>query len=537
MKPNSFCTISTNKCKHELVIFLLTLSIHHPEASVYILSDKETSLEILNMSPKIKLNMKWFIELDEYSNKSRADMEREGIWHNFLKNKMKVINKALENEEDTLFLDSDMVILDEINDIEKDKKVGLSPQFIRKKNVEETGYYNAGMLWTNSKEVSDYWIEITEPNHSCAEQINMKKLEKYEYFTFGENYNLQSWRFILGLETTQQIANNINIKKGKLYYKSERLKTIHTHFNKGSNIFSTINEHLLSKMRACKMYKELCSIRRGIRGKWEIYIPDNKIMLGMWHHNNDSFRELAMKWKLKIKDVDIIMERVGNCMIYPGIYLYDRPTLEWLEESIMRSNLFLLGNGDIKLEGEALKKQRVNVKPWIFWPRRPMILEDYMETNKTKSYEKRNTTVVFIGNIENPVQNKYRKNKEWIKIVDNYHCTMGRVHKFSQEEYLEELHNSKYGLCLRGYGSKCHREVELMALGTVPIVTDEVSVSSYINPLIENVHYKKISKVEDWKEPSKEEWEKMSKACVKWYEENIHSRNSWELTIKTILYT
>ena len=84
--------------------------------------------------------MKWFIELDEYSNKSRADMERQGIWHNFLKNKMKVINKALENEEDTLFLDSDMVILDEINDIEKDKKVGLSPQFIRKKNEPKNTY-------------------------------------------------------------------------------------------------------------------------------------------------------------------------------------------------------------------------------------------------------------------------------------------------------------------------------------------------------------------------------------------------------------
>ena len=79
MKPNSFCTISTNKCKHELVIFLLTLSIHHQGSPVYILSDKETSLEILNMSPKIKLDMKWFIELDEYSNKSRAEMEREGI--------------------------------------------------------------------------------------------------------------------------------------------------------------------------------------------------------------------------------------------------------------------------------------------------------------------------------------------------------------------------------------------------------------------------------------------------------------------------
>jgi len=537
MKPNSFCTISTNKCKHELTIFLLTLSIHHPESSVYILSDKETSLEILNMSPKIKLDMKWFIELDEYSNKTRFEMENEGIWSNFQMMKANVIEKALEKEEDTLFLDSDMVILDEINDINKDKNLGVSPQFIKEKNVKEVGYYNGGMLWTNNKEVPKDWIEFTKTSR-YFDQASIEDLaKKYSYFEFGENYNLQSWRFILGLETTQQITNNINIKKGKLYYKSERLKTIHTHFNKGSNIFSRINDHILSKMRACKMYKELCSIRRGIRGKWEIYIPDNKIMIGMWHHNNDSFRELAMKWKLKIKDVDIIMERTPNCMIYPGIYLYDRPTLEWLEESIMRSNLFLLGNGDIKLEGEALKKQRVNVKPWIFWPRRPMILEDYIEINKTKSYEKRNTTVVFIGNIENQVQNKYRENKEWIKIVDNYHCTIGQVHKFSQEEYLEELHNSKYGLCLRGYGSKCHREVELMALGTVPIVTDEVSVSSYINPLIENIHYKKISKVEDWKEPSKEEWEKMSKACVKWYEENIHSRNSWELTIKTILYT
>ena len=36
-------------------------------------------------------------------------------------------------------------------------------------------------------------------------------------------------------------------------------------------------------------------------GKWEIYIPDSKLMMGMWHHNNDSFRELAMQWKLKKK--------------------------------------------------------------------------------------------------------------------------------------------------------------------------------------------------------------------------------------------
>jgi hypothetical protein len=537
MKPNSFCTISTNNCRSELVIFLLTLSVHHTGAPVYIMSDKETSLEILNMTPKIKLDMKWFIELDEYNNKSRAEMEKEGIWDRFLKNKMRIINEALEKEEDTMFLDSDMVILDEINDIDKEKMVGLSPQFIKEKNVNETGYYNAGMLWTNSKEVSDYWIEITQPNHSCAEQIYMKKLEKFDYFTFGENYNLQSWRFILGLEKTQQIANNIITKNDKLYYKDKRLKTIHTHFNAKNNIFQSINEFLIGRLRSCKMYKELCCINRGITGKWQIYIPDNKIMPGMWYHTNDSFRELAALWKLNNKDIEIKMSRIGNCMLYPEIYLYDRPTLEWLEERIMKSSLFMLGNGDMKVEGTSLKAQGLNVKPWIFWPRRPMVLENYIYTTKIKSYDERKSNITFIGNIENSVQNKYRENKKWIKLVDNYHCTLGKVHKFTQEDYIQNLHNSRYGLCLRGYGSKCHREVELMAVGTVPIVTPEVNVESYINPLVENVHYIKINNVEEWKEPTVEEWEKMSQACVKWYNENIHSKKSWNLTINTILYT
>ena len=57
------------------------------------------------------------------------------------------------------------------------------------------------------------------------------------------------------------------------------------------------------------------------------------------------------------------------------------------------------------------------------------------------------------------------------------------------EDYLMKLSQSKYGLCLRGYGSKCHREVELMAFGTVPIITPEVSIKSNMNPPIENVHY------------------------------------------------
>ena len=56
-----------------------------------------------------------------------------------------------------------------------------------------------------------------------------------------------------------------------------------------------------------------------------------------------------------------------------------------------------------------------------------------------------------------------------------------------------KLRNSRFGLCLRGYGSKCHREVELMAFGTVPIVTQDVSINDFTDPPIEDVHYILVS--------------------------------------------
>ena len=87
---------------------------------------------------------------------------------------------------------------------------------------------------------------------------------------------------------------------------------------------------------------------------------------------------------------------------------------------------------------------------------------------------------------------KYRFNNEnWENILSKFHLTGNHKHLFSQEIYLKLLSESKFGLCLRGYGSKCHRDIELMALGTVPIFTPEVSID-YNDPLIENYHYIKI---------------------------------------------
>ena len=61
-----------------------------------------------------------------------------------------------------------------------------------------------------------------------------------------------------------------------------------------NNIFDSINQFFLSKLRACKMYKELCCINRGKTGKWQIYIPDNKKVMGYPYMD---FKKFVKNWR------------------------------------------------------------------------------------------------------------------------------------------------------------------------------------------------------------------------------------------------
>jgi len=540
VKPSSFSSICTSNCAFELVGLLLSLSVYHPNEKMFILCDTKTKEIIDNMTPQPKLQIAWFIELDKYDGMNRQIMERKGNWSEFQMSKSNIISHALKNVNDTLFLDSDIIITDTINDIDMSKDLGVSPQFISKSHVDRTGYYNGGMLWTKNKEVPNDWIFFTKKSR-YFDQASIEDLaKKYSYFEFGENYNLQCWRVLLSDESPQQISNHIT-SKDKLYYKNKPLKFVHTHFLE--NRFQQFNNLIIKHLSNAKMYKILAIIYRVIHNKWVLRIPKQPIQ-GLGRHNNDSYRELPILMKVQNKDVDVKYDdKTIHCWLEPNILTYDRPSLEWCNQEIVTSSLMLLGNGDIQVEGHQLKSKMptLNIKPWIFWPRKPMLLEKVLKTKGILSYDERTIESIFIGNFENNVQEKFRNtNASWENVLTEYHCTKGQKHKFSHEEYLMKLRHSRYGLCLRGYGSKCHREVELMAFGTVPIVTPEVTVSSYMEPLIENVHYILVKTPDELKQKvasiDKEQWSKMSTACYEWYQRNVHSKNCWKNMIEHILY-
>ena len=66
---------------------------------------------------------------------------------------------------------------------------------------------------------------------------------------------------------------------------------------------------------------------------------------------------------------------------------------------------------EIEIEGKKLKSfiPSLNIKPWIFWPRNPKLLEELLDTKGILSYQSRSIESIFIGNFENNVQEKYRK--------------------------------------------------------------------------------------------------------------------------------
>ena len=79
-----------------------------------------------------------------------------------------------------------------------------------------------------------------------------------------------------------------------------------------------------------------------------------------------------------------------------------------------------------------------------------------------------------------------------------------------------------------------------MSLGTVPIITESVSIDSYMVAPQENIHYIRCNNLYNLKtlltNITREQWENMSNNCYNWYQKNVHSKNSFNNFLNNILY-
>lgn len=249
-------------------------------------------------------------------------------------------------------------------------------------------------------------------------------------------------------------------------------------------------------------------------------------------HKRDTSRELVDIWK-EMNLCEVIENEVNDYFLWaeePGktlLYEYDRwDVFPWLPNSWKRG---LFGG-----------MQHPNGLPWIYWGRRPKMLHNKIMAG-LKGFDDRTIESIFLGKIENGVQQANRTKHDWSKYIELFSMPIKLGDSFSwpytQEEYLDKVSNTKFGLCLPGYGPKCNREIEYLGLGVVPLITENVD-TKYHDPLIENLHYFRIKTPEDIqkiiKACSKDRWEYMSYNCKKWYEKNCSPVGAFETTLRIV---
>lgn len=268
----------------------------------------------------------------------------------------------------------------------------------------------------------------------------------------------------------------------------------------------------------------------------KVYIPSGHRPGDKFYHSGDTFREMVEFWHEKGWVDRAYAPGQSHCwwgsVGGKGVLLYDRPTYEWLEVSpVQPSTKILYGN--------PLAKGSNGIQ-WSFWPRHPKMLEAQVEKGLV-SWEERTKGMVFYGRIENSVQAE-RRNNDLLNACEEYDCPQGAraPYKYTQTQYLEQLSKAKFGLCLAGYGAKCNREMECMALGTVPVCAPDVDMKGYANPPVAGVHYIQLKSF-DAEEARltvaaipEEHWRQMSAAAHQWWKENASVEGLFTLTKKLV---
>lgn len=266
-----------------------------------------------------------------------------------------------------------------------------------------------------------------------------------------------------------------------------------------------------------------------------VWTPPKSMKFGFFGHKGDSFREMIDLWA----EAGFVERRedpsLTQCWLgAPGAtLLYDRPTWDWIAKAPPAEQawkLALVGNPDVA--------EKPNTKPWTFWPRQPKLVESLVGAGVgAGAWDARPESLVFYGRVENEKQGAHRQDIEgWRAICSKFSMPVGAKEPYAlgPEEYLRALAGAKYGLTLRGYGPKCNREIELLAMGCVPIVTAGVDISGYAEPLVDGKHVIVVKSPEDAQKAiasiDETRWREISEAGHAWWKRNASVAGSWAVT-------
>ena len=202
-KIQSFCfTTSINRIS-EAKILLKSLREHHSQP-IFIHCDWFSKLVIErlgyeNLIIKPVINERYLKKIVEDHTKNKYDV-LEQVHHcrsDYIFAKLRCLKGAMMRFENTLFLDTDVIVLDDLQE-NFTTKVCLSPAHfpnsIRHFGF-EYGFYNAGYVFCANRGFPSFWIDRFLKDSVFYEQECMNRFsDHYNIQTFDDSHNYGFWR-------------------------------------------------------------------------------------------------------------------------------------------------------------------------------------------------------------------------------------------------------------------------------------------------------------------------------------------------------
>jgi hypothetical protein len=223
-------TMATKPCYDDIKLLLKSISIFSPNIKIYILGDSYICENCVIDYPN--LNIITLCQLDKYTPYNRKQLEERNMMLDLTLEKCVIIDHALSENKNVLFLDADIILFNPIESIitedQLQKDIGLSPHLIVKRDEDLYGKYNAVFIYISNKNVTSWWRK-NSINSPFFEQKPMDDMPLcFNCFYFLPQNNFGWWR-LLQAEKPLEIANKFTVKNNTILYDNLPLNSIHTH--------------------------------------------------------------------------------------------------------------------------------------------------------------------------------------------------------------------------------------------------------------------------------------------------------------------
>jgi hypothetical protein len=240
----------------------------------------------------------------------------------------------------------------------------------------------------------------------------------------------------------------------------------------------------------------------------KIQIPKNNI--------DNVIYDILQKWKEEFNDIEVINEDRENILINNNIILY--PYNEKKTFNDKQKVIYLYSENS----------------KWCYFNRNSIDIYNY-NIDSSYNLEKRAISTIFHGKINSEEKIRYRTN-DWKDYIENFNLVFEDF-EISKIEYFNLLKKTKYGICLKGDSIKSNHLLDYLAIGVIPLVTEDIDLSFFEN-LICGLHYFRISSgndiIEIIKNTSEEHLNLMSENCKKWYFKNCSITGSYNNLLKLL---